>query len=57
LPKSKRHVCLLTEDLAAAKQAAQLAGLAIEEESRAEGLTRFFLRDPAGNRVEIGTRS
>ncbi len=56
LPNSKRHVCFLTEDLAAAKHAAQLAGLTIEEESRAEGLTRFFLRDPAGNRVEIGSR-
>ena len=57
LPKSKRHVCLLTQDLAAAKRAAQLAGLVIEEESHTEGLTRFFLRDPAGNRVEIGTRN
>ena len=56
-PKSKRHVCLLTEDLAAAKRAAQRAGLVIEEESRAEGLLRFFLRDPAGNRVEIATRN
>jgi catechol 2,3-dioxygenase-like lactoylglutathione lyase family enzyme len=56
-PKSKRHVCFLTEDLAAARRAAQRAGLAIEEESRAEGLTRFFLHDPAGNRVEIGSRT
>lgn len=57
LPRSKRHVCLLTNDLAAAKRAAQRAGLAIEEESQAEGLMRFFLRDPAGNRLEIGTRN
>jgi catechol 2,3-dioxygenase-like lactoylglutathione lyase family enzyme len=55
-PKSKRHVCFLTEDLAAAKRAAERAGITIEEESRAEGLTRFFIRDPAGNRVEIGNR-
>ena len=31
-------------------------GIAIEEESVAEGLSRFFIRDPAGNRVEIGQR-
>lgn len=55
-PKSKRHVCFLTGDLAAAKAAVQRAGVAIEEESVAEGLARFFVRDPAGNRIEIGQR-
>jgi hypothetical protein len=29
----------------------------IEEEGVAEGLKRFFIRDPAGNRIEIGQRS
>ena len=43
-------------DLAAAKAAALAKGVAIEEESVAEGLARFFIRDPAGNRIEIGTR-
>ena len=48
LPKSKRYVCLLVNDLAAAKRTAQLAGLAIEEESRTEDLTRFsFVIPPA----------
>lgn len=55
--RSKRHVCFLTEDLATAKGAAEAAGIAIEEESTAEGLSRFFIRDPAGNRVEIAVRS
>jgi len=55
-PKSKRHICFLTGDLAAAKAAVLKAGVAIEEESVAEGLSRFFVRDPAGNRIEIGQR-
>ncbi|MBS0472548.1 MAG: VOC family protein [Proteobacteria bacterium] len=55
-PKSKRHICFLVGDLAAAKAAVQRAGVAIEEESVAEGLSRFFIRDPAGNRIEIGQR-
>jgi catechol 2,3-dioxygenase-like lactoylglutathione lyase family enzyme len=55
-PKSKRHVCFLTSDLAAAKAAVLVHGIAIEEESEAEGLKRFFIRDPAGNRIEVGTR-
>ncbi len=55
-PRSKRHICFLTGDLAAAKAAVLGHGIAIEEESVAEGLSRFFVRDPAGNRIEIGQR-
>jgi catechol 2,3-dioxygenase-like lactoylglutathione lyase family enzyme len=55
-PKSKRHVCFLVPHLPTARAAAVAAGLAIEEESFAEGLDRFFIRDPAGNRIEIGQR-
>ena len=55
-PKSKRHICFLVEGLAAAKAKVQSSGVAIEEESVAEGLSRFFIRDPAGNRIEIGQR-
>ena len=55
-PRSKRHVCFLVPDLAAAKAAVVAKGVAIEEESIAEGLSRFFIRDPAGNRIEIGMR-
>lgn len=56
LPRSKRHVCFLVPDLVTAKAAALAKGVAIEEESVAEGLHRFFIRDPAGNRIEIGQR-
>jgi catechol 2,3-dioxygenase-like lactoylglutathione lyase family enzyme len=55
-PKSKRHICFLTRDLAKTKAAVEAAGVAIEEQSVAEGLSRFFIRDPAGNRIEIGQR-
>ena len=55
-PRSKRHVCFLVRDLAKAKADVVGHGVAIEEESVAEGLSRFFIRDPAGNRIEIGER-
>jgi len=55
-PKSKRHICFLTTDLARAKSVVLKHGVTIEEESVAEGLSRFFIRDPAGNRIEIGQR-
>ena len=55
-PRSKRHICFLVNDLAAARAAAVAKGVAIEEEGVAEGLERFFVRDPAGNRIEIGQR-
>lgn len=55
-PRSRRHVCFLVSDLQRARDAAVAAGLPIEEESVAEGLSRFFIRDPAGNRLEIGHR-
>jgi catechol 2,3-dioxygenase-like lactoylglutathione lyase family enzyme len=55
-PKSKRHICFLVSDLGAARARMVSHGVAIEEESVAEGLARFFIRDPAGNRIEIGQR-
>ena len=55
-PKSKRHVCFLVADLAKARAAAVADGVIIEEEGVAEGLQRFFVRDPGGNRIEIGQR-
>jgi len=56
-PLSRRHVCLLVEDLDAARQTMARHKTAIEEGGTAEGLTRFFVRDPAGNRIEIGQRA
>ena len=56
-PKSKRHVCFQVGDLAQARAAALAAGMTLEDEGKAEGLIRFFVRDPAGNRIEIGQRA
>ena len=55
-PSSKRHICFLVRDLAAAKAAIQSHDVTIDSEGVAEGLKRFFIRDPAGNRIEIGQR-
>ena len=56
-PKSKRHICFLVEDLTAAEKAVADAGFEIEPQPiDAFGLRRFFTRDPAGNRVELGAR-
>lgn len=55
-PESKRHICLLVADLSIAKAEIVGRGVSIEEESETEGLARFFIRDPAGNRLEIGQR-
>ena len=55
-PKSKRHICFLVQDIAAAKPEVMRHGIVIEEDSVAEGLHRIFIRDPAGNRIEIGQR-
>jgi catechol 2,3-dioxygenase-like lactoylglutathione lyase family enzyme len=55
-PESKRHVCLLVADLSVAKAEIAARGVSIKEEREAKGLARFFIRDPAGNRLEIGQR-
>ncbi|HEX3809659.1 MAG TPA: VOC family protein [Rhizomicrobium sp.] len=55
-PPSKRHVCFLVPDLEKARTEALAHGLALEKDGPAEGLIRIFIRDPAGNRVEIGQR-
>jgi catechol 2,3-dioxygenase-like lactoylglutathione lyase family enzyme len=54
--QSRRHVCILVSDLDDAREAMVRHNVAIEEGGTAEGLTRFFVRDPAGNRIEIGYR-
>lgn len=52
---SKRHVCYMVTDLDAAKSHFEGFGIAIEDEAtEPNGLKRFFVRDPAGNKVEIG---
>lgn len=52
---SKRHVCYQVEDLEIAKAHCRSEGLEITDETtEPNGLNRFFVHDPAGNRVEIG---
>lgn len=51
---SRRHVCLVVEDITAAQNAIAAAGVAIEPDDRpVAGWTRFYVRDPGGNRLEI----
>ncbi|MBI1211043.1 MAG: glyoxalase [Alphaproteobacteria bacterium] len=56
VPQSRRHFCILVDNLDAARHAMKRHHVAIEEGGTAEGLTRFFIRDPVGNRIEIGYR-
>jgi catechol 2,3-dioxygenase-like lactoylglutathione lyase family enzyme len=55
-PPSRRHICFLVRDLARARAQAEAGGIAVENVREPEGLMRFFIRDPAGNRIEIGQR-
>jgi catechol 2,3-dioxygenase-like lactoylglutathione lyase family enzyme len=55
-PPSRRHICFLVENLTGARAWAEAKGIAMQNEGEAEGLQRFFIHDPAGNRIEIGQR-
>jgi catechol 2,3-dioxygenase-like lactoylglutathione lyase family enzyme len=50
-PARKAHPALIVTDLDAAGQA--LADVQIEGQSSLPGVTRFFVADPFGNRIEI----
>jgi len=53
--KSKRHICYEVESLDEARSYLRSQGMAISDEAtEPNGLKRFFIRDPAGNRVDIG---
>jgi catechol 2,3-dioxygenase-like lactoylglutathione lyase family enzyme len=52
---SSRHVCVRVADLARAEAVLRGAGVAILPDERpAPGWRRFYVRDPGGNRVEVG---
>jgi catechol 2,3-dioxygenase-like lactoylglutathione lyase family enzyme len=54
---SKRHVCLMVDDLETAQKVLLQAGCDIAPEAtQPNGLRRFFTVDPAGNRLEIASR-
>jgi len=54
---SRRHICYTVTDLAAARDALEARGIAIVDDRQPiPGLKRFYIHDPADNRIEIGER-
>jgi catechol 2,3-dioxygenase-like lactoylglutathione lyase family enzyme len=54
---SNRHVCYSVADIPTALAAFRSAGIeVISEEQLVNGGSRFFIRDPAGNLIEITAR-
>ena len=55
---SKRHVCYTVTDLAQAEKKFRDAGVEIlPDDIPTPGWSRFYVRDPGGNRLEIATAS
>ena len=51
---SKRHVCYTVSNLAEAEERFRSAGVEIlPDDIPTPGLSRFYVRDPGGNRLEI----
>ena len=54
MPLSKRHVCYTVADLAASERRFRDAGVEIvPDDMPVPGWSRFYVRDPGGNRLEI----
>jgi catechol 2,3-dioxygenase-like lactoylglutathione lyase family enzyme len=54
---SQRHVCYMVHNLAEAEQSLRQAGVTIIPDDRPhDQWTRFFVRDPGGNYIEIAQR-
>jgi catechol 2,3-dioxygenase-like lactoylglutathione lyase family enzyme len=54
---SKRHVCYTVEDLEEAEEKFRKAGVEIlSDDMPTPGWSRFYVRDPGGNRLEIAQR-
>jgi catechol 2,3-dioxygenase-like lactoylglutathione lyase family enzyme len=52
--RSKRHVCYTVNDLSEAEERFRQAGVEILPDDRPiEGVQRFYVCDPGGNRLEI----
>ena len=55
---SKRHVCYTVSDLAQAEERFRRAGVEIfPDDLPTPGWSRFYVRDPGGNRLEIAQGS
>lgn len=50
---SLRHIAFEVDDLAAARQRLAAGGCEIDDSRAGTEVRRFFVRDPAGNRIEI----
>ena len=50
---AKAHPALVIGDLAAAREALTAADIAIEEDDSALPVSRCYIRDPFGNRIEL----
>ncbi len=54
---SKRHVCYAVSDLGEAERRFREAGVEIvADDLPTPGVSRFYVRDPGGNRLEIAQR-
>jgi catechol 2,3-dioxygenase-like lactoylglutathione lyase family enzyme len=55
--RSKRHLCFLVDDADHARRTFEAAGATIiPDEQPVEGWSRFYVRDPGGNRIEIAQK-
>jgi catechol 2,3-dioxygenase-like lactoylglutathione lyase family enzyme len=54
---SRSHMALLVDDLEATLERARAAGADVRQSDDLWGSQRWFLRDPAGNRIEIFDRA
>jgi catechol 2,3-dioxygenase-like lactoylglutathione lyase family enzyme len=50
---SNRHVCYSVSDVAGALNTFRAAGIEVISEEQLNGGSRFFVRDPGGNLIEI----
>lgn len=52
--QSKRHICYLVDNIEEAEtRCSELGVEVIEDKQPTPGWRRFYLRDPAGNRIEL----
>src|SRR5438067_13897797 len=54
---SPRHFCLHVADIAAARAHVATQGIQIDETVKLPGADRFFIRDPAGDRIALLQRA
>ena len=52
-PHAKAHPALVIRDLAGAREVLVAAGVAIEEDDAGLPVSRCYIRDPFGNRIEL----